>query len=782
MIQRNIHQAQRLINLCCILLGLFFLIDHQGLAQQKNTSMDTTLLSKESVKQITASSTGKGYYLDSLNKLVRWRVWGSEIEDRINSWFYFGLDQLYYIKKITFQPGDERDASYYAQCGRPAVVRVTGDRQDERIFKLNDRKYNQELHFNPPLATRNVKFSFPEVYGKSELGGVCVSVVELWIVSDPLKSLPDIKKQLQKSVELLKSPITRPDAVKKLKLLGPIVSKPLIEMIPQSSLEIQKAILSVLVDTADASQIEEIKNLYSQIKVDLNFKIQWTLASLGDSAALALMKQDIEKSSPDELLLRYEAIARSGKAEYLDILLSSMTKNPEIADTITPFLSNFFNVYEELEKKFKEANLEERPLYLIAMSANDPQRSMHYVKDAFFQEGDAEMKAAAIKAFSRIPDPQMKDMIINHYTSAFVSVRMAVAYYLGEFAKENDLRILESLATDRSKRVRSVAMKGLGRFIQKTKDILSANALNGPDEITAYYAAKAWVDHTLAEDLSVPQKLLNSRYEKVQAIGIHRLVEVEQIACPLLINAFFQQAKFSSILATALLNQWEMCKSDTHQYINALPKDDLKRLSYFSLIEQGKITQEQSVFDQQLVKVESIDESFIQSNQGKIFMHVLRLYGKLADQEKTIQMLTPYLSASLPSSVRIAAIEGLNTAVNESLIDLAKAEIQLHIPYADVKKQDVLIAYLNWIGRSKIDAFLPQLAKNFVIWKRSIEFEKIRIATIKAIIELKGNERIGVLMEGVIDLSPEINDLSKQALGHSKKKKSKDYDDLSIEH
>jgi hypothetical protein len=225
-----------------------------------------------------------------------------------------------------------------------------------------------------------------------------------------------------------------------------------------------------------------------------------------------------------------------------------------------------------------------------------------------------------------------------------------------------------------------------------------------------------------------------------------------------------------------------MCKSDTHQYINALPKDDLKRLSYFSLIEQGKITQEQSVFDQQLVKVESIDESFIKSNQGKIFLHILRLYGKLADQEKTIQMLTHYLSASLPSSVRIAAIEGLNTAVNESLIDLAKAEIQLHIPYADVKKQDVLIAYLNWIGRSKIDAFLPQLAKNFVIWKRSIEFEKIRIATIKAIIELKGNERIGVLMEGVIDLSPEINDLSKQALGHSKKKKTKDYDDLSIEH
>jgi HEAT repeat protein len=751
-------------------------------SKAKASSIDLSLLPKESVKQITASSVGKGYYLDSLNKLVRWRVWGSEPEDRVNSWFFFGLDQLYYIKKITFQPGDERDASYYAQCGRPAVVRINGDRQDERIFKLSDRKYNQEINFNPPLATRNIKFSFPEVYGKSELGGVCASVVEVWIVADPLKSLPDIKKQLQKSVELLKSPITRPDAIKKLKLLGPIVSKPLIDMIPQASLEIQKAILSVLVDTADMSQVEEIKNLYSQIKVDLNFKIQWTLASLGDEPALVLMAREIDLSAPDERLLRYEAIARSGKTEYLALLLNSMTKNPEIADTITPYLHHFVNIYEELEKRFKEANLEEKPLYLIAMSANDPQRAMTHVKDAFFQEGDPEMKAAAIKAFSRIPDPQIKNSIVANHTSSFVSVRMAVAYYLGEFAKEADLPILEELAIDRSKRVRAVSMKGLGRFIHKTKNILENNAINGPDETTAYFAAKAWIDNTLAEDLSVPQRLLSARHEKVQAIGIHRLIEVEQIACPLLINAFFQQARFSSILADALLDQWEMCKTDTHQYLNTLAKDDLKRMSYLSLVEQGKLISELPRFDEQRLPIDRIDEQVLQSNQGKLFLHVLERYGKLAGPEQTAKTLTPYLDPMLPKAVRVAAIEGLNTVVNDELIALAKAEIQIHLPYAEVKKQEVLIAYLQWIGRSKIDSFLPALAKNFVIWKRSIEFEKIRMATIKAIIELNGPEKIGALMEGVVDLSPEINDIAKQALGHSKKKKTRDYDDLSVEH
>ena len=743
---------------------------------------DIQLLAKESVRQISASSTARGYYMDSLNKLVRWRVWGSEPTDVINSWFYFGLDRLHYIKKITFQPGDERDPSYYQKCARPARVRINADRQDERMFKLNDRRYHQEITFNPPLATRNIKLSFPEVYGKSELGGVCVSVVEIWTIQDPLKALPEIKNQLTKAIDAIKHPMTRPDAIKKLRLLGPIVTQPLINMIPSSNLDIQTAILDVLVDTADASQTDQIKSLYAHIQsADLNFKLQWTLASLGDEVALDLMADQINGSAPTEIALRYEALARSGHEKYLDLVLKGMVKNSEIAERIMPHFKNFLNAYETLIQKFKEANTTEKPFYLVALAANDAQRAINEINDAFFQEKDEEMKAAAIRSYMHIPDTKIKKMIIDQFDSPFVSVRMAVADYLSAYAKEEEIKILETLSNDRSQRVRASSMKGLALFVSKTQSLLEKNALTGPDELTAYTAAKSWLENTMSDDLSVPQILINSQYEKVQTLGIQRLLDLDQMACPLLISSFIKREQYAELIANALIDQWHTCEVPFAAKKSEIISQQSAYLNYLQLIAKGKLQSQIADVDALLVPVDQLNESFLHSPKGALFLKALSIYGAIQKPEPTIEKLIPYLEVQniALSEVLIQALKGLAGAYNEKVIALAKKEIQMHLPYAHLERQKILVAYLEWIGQSQVNELLPLLAQAFIIWKRSLEFNQIRLATIKTVIQLKGLDRIGTLMEGVLDLSPEIQEISKEALGKSKVKKIRDYDDLS---
>jgi hypothetical protein len=253
------------------------------------------------------------------------------------------------------------------------------------------------------------------------------------------------------------------------------------------------------------------------------------------------------------------------------------------------------------------------------------------------------------------------------------------------------------------------------------------------------------------------------------------------MACPLLISSFIKQEKYADMIANALIDQWQVCEVTFKAQKSEMMRHQSAHLNYLQLIAKAKLQSQIADVDELLVPVDQLNEAFLNSPKGALFLKALSIYGAVQKPELTIEKLIPYLEIQniALSAVLIQALKGLSGAYNESVIALAKKEIQMHLPYAHLDRQKILVAYLEWIGQSKVNELLPLLSQAFIIWKRSLEFNQIRLATIKTVIQLKGSDRIGTLMEGVLDLSPEIQEISKEALGKSKVKKIRDYDDLS---
>ena len=87
---------------------------------------------------------------------------------------------------------------------------------------------------------------------------------------------------------------------------------------------------------------------------------------------------------------------------------------------------------------------------------------------------------------------------------------------------------------------------------------------------------------------------------------------------------------------------------------------------------------------------------------------------------------------------------------------LLKQVIEVHKKKPRLDQEEWIKCTLKSIGLLRFSALLSLLEQTYRSWSKSIMFGSLRLALIEGVTHLKGPERIGILMEAMDDLNPQV--------------------------
>ena len=700
-----------------------------------------------------SSSVARGFSERNLFKMKAWRAWGSEVHQRRGAWIEFKWDKTRYLDTIHYVPGDERAPGYFDNmCARPAKLDIRGD-YESRSIDLEDVRGHKYIVFDPPLITKNLKFTVRKVRGKSKQGGVCFAAISFYAHRDPIESVPHLKARTLDALKLLKKPLMRKVAVSRLANLGPAASPLILNYIKDSIGEDQLIYLESASELLQKEELPDLQDLSKSISPENRPLYIRVRASIGDETAAQELLNRVDELSPNEQAEVLLSVARSRDAKHLNFLISKYGKHPEVDKALKPYIPNLKGAYKQALTRYKTSNGQTRAAFLELLAKINPQKISSRLEKAITQREDPMLQSGAVRGAAYTSDPDLKRRVRKLSTSVYVVVRRAVAVALAEWAEPKDAAILRELAADKAMSVRTEALTALGH-LGTEGNFLKSYALYGSDEGTAEAAAKAWMSGEARLTVQAPLQLLASPYEGVRKNSIHAVTDHQVEACPLLVNELIQVDKIYDEHLAALGELWKDCADTFVKVALTLPQEqnELGMLRVLSLI-------------QSLKKAEMLPliSAYAKSEDPEVQVAVAKS-ARLLTAAEAESLIISYIESNVITP-RCAAVKTLAHFQSKKSLKAIEDGIRsgLKDPYSADRAW--LLCTINAAGKYRQGEFVDLLSKAYTAWSRSLGFVSYRLKTVKAVTKLVSSpQKLEILMKASTDLDRKIREIALKAL------------------
>ncbi len=522
---------------------------------------DQVQLSHDRILRVEASSTsastldGRPVYRAAQVADGRdWSAWGSVPSDGPGAWLQIAFQNVQYIDRLDFVPGDEREAASYNRCGRPARLRIDGDGQ-VRTIDLQDRRWQQVVMVDPPLAASAIRLTFESVYGKASNAGVCVSELKFAGPANPLVAFPDLNRRIDEAIGYLADDQRFDRGRKALLAIGPPALPQIVAALSPQNPHLTARALEVLGRIGDPAQIATVQPFADSSEPAIRTAALSTLGALRDPSAYDRIRQWYDGAAGAEKDRAFDALSLLGDMRSVDVVTAELLGgNPARRESAEDNLGRLgAGAVQALKPLLASTVVFERTAALRALGGVDQPDARDILMRTLISAPESELRAAAIQGLARRADPAAHDAILARASSRYQDERQAAAWALGRFAQSEDLATLEEMTSDLSMSVRESAANALGNLGTAALPVLRRLAVIGPDGATAEAAARALLNIERTPETAV--KLLASRHHPTRAIAARTLRELGPVGVSALLDAAVAPEDATRTAALAELKQ-----------------------------------------------------------------------------------------------------------------------------------------------------------------------------------------------------------------------------------
>lgn len=482
-------------------------------------------IANDHVRQVQASSTAatefEGRPMFEPRHLVDdrgWSAWGSRPDDRDGAWVRLEFTGVQYVDEVRFVAGHNRDHTFYKACGRPARIRFSAGDQSQ-VVDFKDL-YEQSARFDPPLVGGALTLAVEAVHGASKHGGVCLSAVTLAGPANPRATVPGLTERIRAGVGELADDLRHPRGKAALLAIGAPAMPELVDALDPQNPALTARAAEVLGALGDPRAVRHLDPLARHHDPAIADAARWALGALGSAPHFDLVVQWYEQSFGPRRDRAFDALAKSGDARALDIVLAELVDGTQMRQRAAEANLGRFgaDAVAALEPMLSSTVIRERAAALRALGSVDHVQARDLLLNGLL-DARSEIRAAAVHGMARRGDGDAHDRIKARWDSRYVDERQAVAEALGYFAQPDDLEILELLTSDGSMSVRISAAESLGRLGRPALKTLRLLARQGPDGATARAAAEALLRLDGRTDVDIALGLLASRHREVRSLA-----------------------------------------------------------------------------------------------------------------------------------------------------------------------------------------------------------------------------------------------------------------------